>query len=243
MKLEQEQRYYRIKEPIKDNNTPICQYMRLDYLFKLLETQKYYVNRKRFFLDKREKDYPEKLKYAIEYFPGDGLKNQPLELQKTLSDNIRLYKEKAALLTACWTLNQEENVLMWERGTAIKACIKSTIGQFIASFDNNLNLYIWCGDIEYKSFDQIKSWEEKLWYKQPCFQAEKEFRFYFSKSLATLELDDYDLCKPYLFDINPKEMITEIVLDPNIDKVAATTYKEMIHQKYGIITKLSQVDY
>ncbi len=242
MKSEQEQRYYRIKEPIKDNNTPICQYMRLDYLIKLLKTQKYYVNRKRFFLDKREKDYPEKLKYAIEYYPGDGLKTQPSKLQKTLSDNIRLYKEKAALLTACWTLNQEENVLMWERGTDIKVCIKSTIGHFIASFEN-LNLHIWCGDIEYKSFDQIKSWEEKLWYKQPYFQAEEEFRFYFSKSLETLELDDYDLCKPYSFDINPNEMITEVVLGPQIDRVEADAYKEAIQQKYGINTKLSQVDY
>ena len=242
MKSDQELRHYRIKEPTKDNNTPISQYMRLDYLFRLLETQNYFVNRKRFFLDNREKDYPENLKYAIEYYPGDGLKTLPSKLQKTLSHNIRLYKDKNALLTSCWTLNQEEDVLMWERGTDIKACIKSTIGDFISSFEN-LNLYIWCGDIEYKSFDQIKSWEEKLWYKQPYFQAEEEFRFYFSKSLETLELDDCDPCKPYSFDVNPKEMIKEIVLDPNIDKVAATAYKEMIQQKYGIITKLSRIDY
>lgn len=82
-----------------------------------------------------------------------------------------------------------------------------------------------------------------MWYKQPYFQAEEEFRFYFSKSLETLELDDCDPCKPYSFDVNPKEMIKEIVLDPNIDKVAATAYKEMIQQKYGIITKLSRIDY
>lgn len=242
MKSEQGQRHYRIKEPIMNINTPICQYMRLDYLFRLLVTQRYFVNRKRFFLDNREKDYPEKLKYAIEYYPGDGLKTLPSKLQKTLSHNIRLYKDKNALLTSCWTLNQEEDVLMWERGTDIKACIKSTIGDFISSFDI-LNLYIWCGDIEYKSFDQIKSWEEKLWYKQPYFQAEKEFRFYFSRSLETLELDDYDLCKPYSFNINPKEMIKEIVIGPNIDKVAAMAYKEMIQQKHGITTKLSRIDY
>lgn len=238
----QELRVYRAKEPIRAYNTPICQYMRLDYLFRLLETQKYYVNRKRLFWDNREKDYPEKLKYTVEYYPGDGIKTPPLNNKDELSNNIRLYKEKSYLLTSCWTLNMTENVLMWERGTDFKACIRSTIGQFIGAF-RNLELYIWCGDIEYKTFNQINTWEDKLWYKQPFFIGEDEFRFYFSKKLDAIEVDDHDPCKPCLFDINPNDMINEIVLDPRIDRVAATKFKDTIQQKYGIYTMLSLIDY
>ena len=59
MKNESEARLFHIMQDVGlGNDTEICQYMALDYLKAILKTDNYFVKRKKFFIDKREKTIP-----------------------------------------------------------------------------------------------------------------------------------------------------------------------------------------
>ena len=58
-------RYFHIMEGVGINSeTTICQYLDLEYLMKILNEDAYYVKRKKFFDDDREKDYPNYLHFV-----------------------------------------------------------------------------------------------------------------------------------------------------------------------------------
>lgn len=226
-------------------DTKICQYLDVDYLLKLLKDNRYYVKRKQYFPDNREKDFPHFLMFPIrptdkEYKQTSLLSKQ----QEELHSNIKEYQEQSDLLTSCWTVRTRENILMWDRGSKCKACMQSTIGQFVGSFDKDMKYTIWCGRILYEQFSRVFQWEHKIWTKEPYYSDEEELRFYFSTSINEVLADkpNKENNRGVSLKVESQKMINEIILSPYIDKKTAETMKEFIEGKYKIPTRYSNID-
>ena len=224
-----------------DDNRQICQYMRLDYLFQLLETQKYHVTRRREFEDIDE-HFANKSR-LFRFLPvGENthtnktiLTNQ--ESTKSI-DNLIPESDIIHCPTSCWTLQKEENYLMWKTyATEFGIRIKSTIKNFIASLKldlgEDLKNKVVCGEMSY--FSKIYPYTEddsQLFYKNKVYSGEEEFRFYFYLS----DEDDPNRTKTshLLIPIDTKVLIDEILLSPFIGKEAANKFVDVIITSYGI---------
>lgn len=224
-------------------DTVICQYIKLEYLLKLLKTKKYHVNRKTCFQDKLEHNIP--LKYHFAIFPATCKQLTPEQKEKITerSDKIRKYeKESSSLLTSCWTELPTENILMWNRnGWKHQVCIKTTVGNFVNAF-TNLKHGIWCGKMMYEHISKVLMSDDIIWYKEPYFSDEREVRFYFSNELNQI-LPDVPADKNFQrmpVDINT--LIDEIVLSPYIDKEVAEMIKDYTYNTYKIKTSLSKIE-
>ena len=207
----------------------ICQYMRLDYLLQLLETRKYYVNRRREFVDSNEKYQDFKLSIPIapahkENYP----KQEPTE-------RIIPYFDIIHCPTSCWTKNTEESYLIWKSyATEIGARIKTTIYNLVASLEIDLKKEgenkVVCGSMNYKEFHPSYDELRQLFDKDKVYADEEEFRFYFQLSDDT----DKKNTKYRLIPVNTAVMIDEIRLSPFICKDAADKLARMIKCCYGI---------
>lgn len=222
-------------------NTEICQYLDLDYLQDLLAKEKYYVKRKSYFVDKRERNIPFK-SYCILSQANKQLSSNQQAEEDTLIESASHYeKESSLLLTSCWTERITENALMWDRGgERHKACIKSTIANFVASFGQT-DYTIWCGKMLYEYLQPSLVADDVIWYKEPYFSNEQEIRFYFSKDFNKVTPDD-GTGDHVLLSVNTKQLINEIRLSPYIEKNAANEMKKLFQEKYGIVTNLSKVE-
>lgn len=220
-------------------DTEIYQYLRLDYLLSLLDSKMYYVKRKHYFSDKREKDYPNRMKFVV---TPVGTPLQPNDnCQKEMTAKTAKFKEFSFLPTSCWTHYSKENILMWDRYTTqMGVRIKSSIDNFVSSFVDN-KYYLWCGKMSYERHQQTNSFEESLWIKEPAYYDEREIRFYFSSKFEDISLDD---CKSdhIMLKIKPDYMINEIVLSPHINKTAAKVIQKFIEDTYKITTKISDIE-
>lgn len=241
-------RFFHIMEDVGINReTKICQYLDLEYLMKILITDRYYVKRKKFFVDNREEEFPLFLRFALApVYPEDRQEQEAsfARQQKELSENINQYCEQSNVLTSCWTIRTMENVLMWDRGNKLKACIHSTIGDFVDSFDKSIEFNIWCGRIFYEAFSKVMLSKNKIWVKEPYFSDEEELRFYFSAEYDEIKPDVSNRCpeKGLSLKVNPKNMMKEIVLSPYIDRQCANDLMKHIGEKYGITTSVSAID-
>lgn len=207
----------------------ICQYMRLDYLIQLLETHKYYVSRRREFIDSNEKYQDLKLSVPVtpahkECYP----KQEPKE-------RIIPYFDIIHCPTSCWTKKTEESYLMWKSyATEIGARIKSTIYNFVSSLEIDLvkegENKVVCGSVNYKEFRPSYDELRQLFDKDKVYADEDEFRFYFQLSNDT----DKRNTKCRLIPVNTTVMIDEILLSPFICKDAADKLTRMIKCCYGI---------
>lgn len=207
----------------------ICQYMRLDYLIQLLETNKFYVRRRREFDDANE-SY-ENIKLAFPITPA----NDDDSLKQEIKPRIIPYSDIIHCPVSCWTKNTEESYLMWKSyATEIGARIQSTVYNFVASLELNLDKggdnKVVCGSMDYNkillSSDELK----QLFGKDIVYSDENEFRFYFHIA------DDIDEknTRYRLIPVNTKVMIDEILLSPFICKEAADKFALMIKCCYGI---------
>ena len=119
---ENEIRYFHIMEGVGINSeTKICQYLDLEYLMKILNEESYYVKRKKFFVDDREKDFPELLRFGLEPMDPEYRKDHAAEIAKRQAEwdkSVSQYKKQSYLLTSCWTVRTMENILMWDRSFA-----------------------------------------------------------------------------------------------------------------------------
>jgi hypothetical protein len=222
-------------------DTPICQYMDIDYLNALLSTQKYYVKRKKLFVDKREKRVPNYLRFGLLPY-GATLNSEEKQLQQSRDNAIvRFEKVLSSLLTSCWTERITENSLMWDRGgEKHKACIISTVGDFVDAFEK-LEFDIWCGKMIYAPIHSLLLSEDVIWYKEPYFSDEREVRFYFSKGINKVIPDDESVDGKFL-SVKIDKLIHEIVLSPYINKIAAEKIKKNIFETYHIKTSLSNIE-
>ena len=145
-------RYYYLMDGL-DENLPICQYMDLDYLLRLLGTRSYYVKAKELFPDKRESSLPLKSIFRLQPVEPGSYKGSDSISSKDSLKKYREYKESGAFLTACWTEREGESALMWANFTTkMGICIKSTIHNFIASFEND-DYEIYCGRMSYNGYN------------------------------------------------------------------------------------------
>ena len=223
-------------------DTPICQYMNLDYLIALLKTEEYYVNRKKVFRDKKEETLSHELVFSEFTIYNRQLSPKQIERSKKRQESVhRFEKVSSSLLTSCWTERVSENALMWDRdGEKNKACIKSTIGSFVSSIHETY-FTIWCGKMIYEPIFPVLMSDDVIWYKQPYFSDEREIRFYFSKEMHSIIPDD-DTSNHRRFRVDRKTLIQEIVLSPYIEKTTAQILKECFEKKYNILTTISKIE-
>ena len=221
-------------------NTEICQYMDIDYLIALLSKNKYYIKRKKFFIDKLEKSIPFKTCCVLNQF-GKKFTPEQNARQESLIQSSRKYEDiSSMLLTSCWTERVTENALMWDRnGERHKACIKSTIGDFVDAF-GKIDYTIWCGKILYEPIHSSLISDDIIWYKEPYFSDEREIRFYFSKDFSKIIPDD-NTDDHLLLSVTTKSLIKEIILSPYIKREEAEEIRDFIQEKHSIRTKLSEI--
>lgn len=229
--------YYQPKEGCDDKF--ICQYMRLDYLIQLLETKKYYVKRRRTFEDANEsyKNY----KLAFAYNPvGNNCAQQP-----KMEERLIPYTDIIHCPTACWSKHKRESYLMWKSyATEIGACIRTTVHNFIASLQidlditNNMNKVL-CGSMNYDYFKPSTNEEDQLFDKDIVYADENEYRFYFLFASDSEKKKDEN--KGIYVSVDTNIMIDEILLSPFICKEAANKIARMIKCAYNIDVKLSNI--
>ena len=242
MKNESEVRMFHIMQDVGlGNDTEICQYMALDYLKAILKTDKYFVKRKKLFIDKREKTIP--LRLQFELTPYDRrLSPEQIKRMDERNKAIQHFETKSSsLLTSCWTERITENALLWDRdGERHKACIKTNVGDFVAAFGNT-KFEIWCGKMIYEPIHPILISEDIIWYKEPYFSDEREIRFYFSTDFSKIVSDEENNDGVFL-EVKKELLIHEIILSPYINKNAAEELKQSITEKYGIKTSISKIE-
>ena len=228
-------RYYYLMDGLGENLT-ICQYMDLDYLLCLLGTRSYHVKSKGLFLDIRESSLPLKSIFRLQPVEHGSYKGSySASLEESLR-KYREYKKSKTFLTACWTEREGESILMWKNFTTkMGVCIKSTIHNFIASFEND-DYEIYCGRMSYNGYNAEQDIMQSLFSKEKAYCDEKEIRFYFMRK------DDTDLSKRVNIAVNPSVLINEIILSPNIETKAREELSHFIKQTYKIKVKSSKIE-
>lgn len=236
MKKEKLNYYYYLPNDGTEDRV-ICQYMRFDYLIRLLETHMYFVKRRREFDDTNE-SY-ENVKLAFPIAPAKKYDSQ----EQVLTERTIPYFDIIHCPASCWTKNENESFLMWKSyATEIGVRIKTTVHNLIASLEidlerNGMNKVV-CGSMNYKK-NLIPSSDElgQLFNKDMAYSAENEFRFYFHISNDP----DKKSTKYRLIPVNISVMIDEILLSPFICKEAADKLARMIKCSYGINVKQSNI--
>ena len=239
--------FFRIMEDVGISyDTKICQYLDIKYLLGIVKNKKYYVKRKKKFPDNREKDFPLFQKFPIRPANDEEKKMviRSAQQEGELYNSIKRYQELSELLTSCWSIRTSENILMWDRGDSSRACIQSSIGDFVSSFDSRIGFYIWCGKILYDHFSKEMNAEHKIWFKEPCYSDEREIRFYFSTHFDKVVPDspNEDNKEGVYLKINPQTMIRQIILSPYVDKECASTLRETFSNQYNIQTTFSGLE-
>lgn len=225
--------YFRINEG--DGDSPICQYMRLEYFIKMLETQKYYVRRRKYFDDINEGYKDIKLSFA--FVPvGENTIPQIMSI-----DRIIPYAH-IDCPTACWSKKKQESFLMWKcYATEMGVCIKTTIHNFIASIKENTSEEsdnrIVCGSVDYKDFRPSANEECQLFDKDSAYADEEEFRFYFYFP----SYFNKDKEEGIFIPVDTNVMIDEVLLSPFICKETADKFAQMIRFDYNINVRQSSI--
>lgn len=220
-----------------EGNIPIYQYMDLDYLFSLLESKQYFVNRKCHFEDKGESVLPPKSLFGLNSIGVQLNKDEITKMTQELSEKLNRYRESASWLTSCWTKDNTESLLMWKNYTTkIGVRIKSKIENVIASINTD-KYKIVCGHISYDGYNS-KPFEECLFSKERYYKDEYEVRFYFipkDESINSLSGE--------FIAVTPETMIDEVILSPYINKNAAKIISQLLREEYSLQTvKLSKIE-
>lgn len=206
--------------------------MDFDDFICMIEYQRLYVSRKRFFADKFESQLPSNRLFPFQLFGRKLSQKDEESLMKRASEIWNTYKESSNLLTSCWTLRESENYLMWKAYTRtnIGVRIESTIDNLVSSI-KDYQYIIFCGPITYKGYGSYKM-NELLFSKNIHYSGEEEFRFYFEEEGTASEITQNSV----EIGINAKSMINQIILSPFLNKKAQKTIKEMIETKYTFIS-------
>ena len=219
-----------------EGNIPIYQYMDLDYLFSLLESKQYFVNRKCHFEDKGESVLPPKSLFGLNSIGVQLNKDEITKMTQELSEKLNRYRESASWLTSCWTKDNTESLLMWKNYTTkIGVRIKSKIENVIASINTD-KYKIVCGHISYDGYNS-KPFEECLFSKERYYKDEYEVRFYFIPNNESM-----NSIKGENISVLPDIMIDEITLSPYIKEIAAVKIAELLRREYDLnVINLSKI--
>lgn len=191
-------------------NTPIYRYTNLLNFLLLLSNNLCIPLRKRF-EDKLER-YSFYNIFIADLHPTDyPVLKEEKERSRYLHE--KLQEANNNLYTSCWTLETQENYLMWKSYTPRKGGIRieSTIKDFVNSIkENRFDIYI--GKIKYSKSKLKKDIHEALFFKQEYYTNEQEIRFYFKRH----NKENFDLPPLYYLNVNPKELINKITISPFI---------------------------
>ena len=227
--------YYRPKEGVA--NTFICQYMRLDYLIQLLETHKYYVKRRKQFVDSNESYQNIKLAF------GPIIVGENITPNHVSVDRVIPYSKIIECPTSCWSTEKEENFLMWKcYATEVGACVRTSVHNLIASLQVELDKEgqnrVICGSMDYKEYRPTTNEESQLFDKDKAYANEKEFRFYF---YLPSFCDGVKEKNGIYIPVDTEVMIDDVLLSPFLPNEAANKLARLIKCVYNIDVKRSSI--
>lgn len=207
--------------------TKIFRYTSFTNLLTILEEGKLFINLRSNFSDRREKGefYNSKLLFSRFSVANEKTDEETLKEWSYKDAQIRA---ACKLPTSCWTTKAEEDFLMWsayaknEDGVRIETTIEKLIGSPIF-FEGIL----YCDNIKYGKEKPLYEVGESMFYKTNFYKGEEEFRFYVIEKNIKMN--------SVFLDVNPLEMIQEIILSPFLPIKIAKVKIEMLQEKYRFL--------
>lgn len=219
-------------------DTPICQYMRLDYFISLLAKKEYFVRPRCEFDDVFEVNLPMPKMFPIHEaakIVSPAVLND--ECQK-MSEKLKANRENCNLLTSCWCLQTYENMLMWNcYASKIGVRITSTIRRFLISL--NTDIYdVLCGCMSYTGYSFYN--DDLYFTKDRGYQNEDEYRFYLIPKVY-FPATDTNKPKPVRLKVEPSVLIKDAIVSPYIETRVANEICKLIKDRYGIVIRTSSL--
>lgn len=209
-------------------DTPICQYMDLDYLIGLLENKRYFVRARQEFEDVHERSWISPLSFAVHDAHSEVTRSQIEDDLTVVKEQTDIFNASKTLFTSCWSLDTSDRFLMWKAYTSkFGVRISSTIRKVARAIDSDKYQMI-CGKIEYNGH-QFGS-DNVIFCKDRQFKDEKEFRFYYSPKNTENSQKKDSLRLP----VSPEIMIDSVILSPFISPSYARHLRNYLHDTYGI---------
>lgn len=214
----------------------ICHYLNLDYFIDMMECNRFYVNRRKVFLDHTEHYIP--FSWAGFYMPA-GEEPKPEKIENW--NDVRSECSRVANMpTLCWTLTPRESYLMWKGYTeGIGVCVVSSIKKFVYSICDDTSFkrdhcVIRCGQMIYNGFSTIDIKNLPFW-KGREYESENELRFYFE-----IENDTYNDNHIFI-PIDRSILVDKVIISPFVTHRTASTLTEMLHNRYGFNVSPSKI--
>ncbi len=245
-----------------DNDTRICRYMSFDVFLQLLYG-KLFVPRRQLFMDVRESGRrPIGSQFLLKSIGETNHDIQKIQEElKTYDQYSKNLSQSRFLLTACWTIDNGEDFLMWKSyASQIGVCVKTSIGQLLANINyEKYDLMPICSTMSYLSIYQKAGFLESVFAKDKYYQSENEFRIYFvprgnvldeeMKSIDTETVEriilrssekeeeqskDPKYPMNIFLDVDP-QLISSIVLSPFIKTSTIDCFRNLLRNQFGEI--------
>lgn len=219
-----------------DPQAQICHYMPFDCFFRMLVSQKHYISFKKNFRDLSERKLPLKCQFKPRLIGEKLTEEEFREDYEKMQERNTLYEKLGQIPSDCWSLNSKEDYLMW-RGYANGAgvCIQTSIDDYVDSLQiTNLELY--CLKMRYRLPSFTTTAEDCLAIKHPCFESEREVRFYFMSE------DNYNGNSTGIdVEFDKVKMINTVILSPFMYKNVARELVDYLKTIHGLNAKVSSI--
>ena len=243
-----------------DNDTRICRYMSFDVFLQLLYG-KLFVPRRQLFMDVRESGRrPIGSQFLLKSIGETNHDIQKIQEElKTYDQYSKNLSQSRFLLTACWTIDNGEDFLMWKSyASQIGVCVKTSIGQLLTNINyEKYDLLPICSTMSYLSIYQKAGFLESVFAKDKNYQSENEFRIYFvprgnvldeeMKSIDTETVEriilrssekeeeqskDPKYPMNIFLDVDP-QLISSIVLSPFIKTSTIDCFRDLLRKRFS----------
>lgn len=219
-------------------DTPICQYLDLDYFMSIILRNKYCVRQKGFFIDKRESSIFSKWMFPIRPAKESG-ESDHLEMGTLEEMNRKLkdFSDTKGLYTSCWTLDENEKFFMWQTyASKLGIRMLSTVGDFIQSIELCADFNkISCHKIKYKTVTFYDNMQTYLTTKDMAFADEKEFRFYFHN-----DTNESAVSKIFV-PVNYSILIKKVTISPFVESVTSNWLIKYLLTEFNIKAYQSEI--
>lgn len=144
------------------------------------------------------------------------------------------HKQCSYLPTSCWTLNADENYLMWKAyAPNCGIMITSSINQFVDAIDYS-GYDLICIPMMYKGYRNGTFLDAK----DRFYANERELRFYFDSDKCDKSKPEDDYIE---LPIDTKKLIDNVVISPFIPIKEAIKIQKDLKDKYNLRAKLSEI--
>ena len=217
--------YFRAISPSISLDTKIYRYIKIEYLFDLIDRKRLYIPNRNSFTDLRDKIEIEKR------FEPLALQLEPVPSRKCRKDAQELKELKRLtfnICVSCWTLDSRRNsdcnesFLMWKayRHNGDICRIGTTIGHLIDSIES-VPCDVAISDVCYDKRNAYVC-DRLIFNKQLYYEDEQELR------IAALSHKDLFIDLP----IDPYILLDEITLSPFLIPRVENMYKSMLEKTY-----------